>query len=87
VKAAHYLREALVKTGKFKAKDYPFFNEFVLETTMEEKELEERLLDINILPPLKLSTYYPELVDSYLFAVTEIFKKDDLSKIVDTLGR
>jgi glycine dehydrogenase subunit 1 len=87
VKAAHFLRDALVKTGKFKGIDYPFFNEFVLETTMEEKELEERLLNINVLPPLKLSTYYPELVNSYLFAVTEIFKKDDLLKIVDTLGR
>jgi len=54
---------------------------------MEEKELEEQLLNINVLPPLKLSTYYPELVNSYLFAVTEIFKKDDLLKIADTLGR
>jgi hypothetical protein len=49
--------------------------------------MKERLLKIDVVPPLKLSNYFEDLVDSYLFAVTEVFSKEDLDKIVDALGR
>jgi Glycine cleavage system protein P (pyridoxal-binding), N-terminal domain len=86
-KAAHYLRKKLLETPHFKGVDYPFFNEFVLNTDLTEEEIKERLLKIDVIPPLKLSNYFEGLVDSYLFAVTEVFSKEDLDKIVDALGR
>ncbi|MEF3244965.1 MAG: aminomethyl-transferring glycine dehydrogenase subunit GcvPA [Caldisericaceae bacterium] len=87
IKASHYLRDGLIKTGKFNGKNYPFFNEFVLDTTLNEETIKERLLSINVLPPLKLSNYFDGMVNSYLFAVTEVFSKEDLNKIIDVLGR
>ncbi|BAL80555.1 aminomethyl-transferring glycine dehydrogenase subunit GcvPA [Caldisericum exile] len=87
VKASHYLRSRLLQTGHFKGVEYPFFNEFVLETDLEENVMSERLKSINVIPPLKLSTYFEGLVNSYLFAVTEVFSKDDLDRIVEVLGR
>lgn len=87
VKASHYLRKRLLETSHFKGIDYPFFNEFVLETDLEEQEIKERLTKINVLPPLKLSNYFEGLVNSYLFAVTEVFSKGDLDRIVEALGR
>ncbi|MGC9100418.1 MAG: aminomethyl-transferring glycine dehydrogenase subunit GcvPA [Caldisericum sp.] len=87
IKASHYLRSRLLQTGHFKGIDYPFFNEFVVETDLEELEIKERLKKISVIPPLKLSIFFTGLVNSYLFAVTEIFSKDDLDRIVETLGR
>lgn len=87
VKAAHYLRDKLIQTGHFNGINYPFFNEFVLSTDLNENTIKERLLKINVIPPLKLSNYFDSFVNHYLFAVTEIFSKDDLDRIVEALGR
>jgi hypothetical protein len=52
-KAAHYLCKKLLETPHFKGVDYPFFNEFVLNTDLTEEEIKERLLKIDVIPPLK----------------------------------
>ncbi len=85
VKAAHYLYDKLLESGKFKSISYPFFNEFMLYAHNESK-IEKALIDNKFIPPLRLSTFYPELEGYMLFSVTEIFTKENLDFIANLLG-
>ena len=49
-KSAHYLAKKLTSTGKFSLiYDQPFFNEFVVKTSVNVDKLNEALLSHNIL--------------------------------------
>ena len=86
---AHYLEDRLVKTGNFeKVYAYPFYNEFLLKSRLPWPVLKKRLLDHQVVPPLPLASFYPgkELEQVLLFAVTEIFTRENLDEIVRILS-
>lgn len=89
-RAAHYLEASLAGTDSFeRIFDYPFFNEFVLRAKKPPEEIDKILLENGFIPPLSLSRFRPEeaFENALLFAVTEIFTRADLDRIVYLLGR
>jgi len=88
-KAAHYLENLLLKSGKFeKVFDYPFYNEFLLKSKDSVATLNKKLLENNFIPPLEVSKFYKEggLKDVLLFAVTEVLCREDLNRVVEILS-
>ena len=88
-KAAHYLENLLLKSGKFeKVFDYPFYNEFLLKSKDSVDTLNKKLLENNFIPPLEVSKFYKEegLKDVLLFAVTEVLCREDLNRVVEILS-
>ena len=89
-RAAHYLEEKLVGSGKFeRVFDCPFFNEFTLRSLAPMDEVRKKLLDGGFIPPLGLGSYLgeEELAGTALFAVTEIFSRADLDRVTELLGK
>ena len=82
-KSAHYLREGLISTGRFNGFAYPFFNEFVMKAKDSVEKVSEKLLQNSLIPPLRLSELFPSMENALLFAVTEIFSREDLDRIID----
>ena len=88
-KAAHYLENLLLKSGKFKKVfHYPFYNEFLLKSKNSVSTLSEKLLKNNFIPPLEISRFYEEegLKDVLLFAVTEVLSREDLNRVAEILA-
>jgi glycine dehydrogenase subunit 1 len=86
---AHYLEERLLASGAFeKVFSYPFYNEFLLRSKTEPALLKKRLLDAGFIPPLALADFYPQeaFQNTWLFAVTEIFDRKSLDRVVQTLS-
>jgi len=84
-RAAHYLEERLVEGGGFeKVFDYPFFNEFLLRSRKPILEIRELLLKNGFIPPLSAGVFLGDgqLENAALFAVTEIFSRQDLDRVV-----
>lgn len=90
-KKAHYLEKLLLSSGKFsKPFSYPYYNEFLINYQGDIKNLQERLIDHNFLPPLSIAQFYPEenkFKHSLLFAVTEIFSRAELNHIASILSQ
>ncbi|HNR65185.1 MAG TPA: aminomethyl-transferring glycine dehydrogenase subunit GcvPA [Atribacterota bacterium] len=87
---AHYLEKELLKSGKFSNTfTYPYFNEFLISYQGDIKELQEKLVDNNFIPPLSIVQFYSEeeLKQCLLFAVTEIFSREELNYISNLLSR
>lgn len=85
IQKAHYLADKLKENGFSLAFDKPFYNEFVIKVK-NAKEVSKKLLDNGILGGLDLGKYYPELEDCLLMCVTEVIKKEDIDKLVKTIG-
>ncbi|HUV45978.1 MAG TPA: aminomethyl-transferring glycine dehydrogenase subunit GcvPA [Dehalococcoidia bacterium] len=88
-KAAHYLENLLLKSGKFKKVfHYPFYNEFLLKSKNSVSTLSEKLLKNNFIPPLEIRRFYKEegLKDVLLFAVTEVLSRGDLNRVAEILA-
>jgi glycine dehydrogenase subunit 1 len=86
---AHYLENRLMETGKFeKVFQYPYYNEFLLRYKGEISELEQTLITNHFIPPLSVQSFYPDknLENTLLFAVTEIFNRNELNHITDILS-
>lgn len=74
---AHYLCDALLKTGKFHlAYDKPFFNEFFVKYDGDVDALYQRFIDAGILGGVKCD-------DGLLFAVTEKRTKEEIDNLVN----
>ncbi len=74
---AHYLCDALVKSGKFQiAFDKPFLKEFTLKTDLDVKALNKKLLANGIMGPLDLGDGLVE------FAVTEKRTKEEIDQLI-----
>ncbi len=87
-RAAHYLEEKLVGSGRFeRVFGCPFFNEFTLRAKIPMEEVREKLLSGGFIPPLGLGSYLGEetLANTALFAVTEILTRSDLDRVSDLL--
>jgi glycine dehydrogenase subunit 1 len=68
----------------------PFFQEFVVESAHDPEAVAEQLLESNILGPLALGEFYPDLDDCLLFAATERRTKADMDLLhhaLDLLDR
>jgi len=63
------------------------FNEFVLEFSKSWTDIDEFLRKKGIIGGLSLGNYYPQLNNCALFCVTEMHKKEDIDKLVDSLER
>ncbi|MDD3656711.1 MAG: aminomethyl-transferring glycine dehydrogenase subunit GcvPA [Atribacterota bacterium] len=89
-KKSHYLEQQLLKSGKFTNPfAYTYYNEFLINYQGDIESLQKRLIEKNFIPPLSIWQFYPEekFKQSLLFAVTEIFSRDELNKITDLLSR
>jgi len=82
VKNAHQANERLLGIKGVRAfSGKPFFNEFALVIEKDKNRLKENLRKHRILGPLSIDGFYPELISSYLFAVTEKRTSADLEHL------
>ena len=79
---AAYLKSELKKAGFTIGFSSPTFNEFVVKFPAGFKTTHNKLLEKKIVAGLSLAPYYPELVDHYLFCVTETSTKEDMDALV-----
>jgi len=78
---AHYLCDALLKTGKFKlVYDKPFFNEFYVKYDGDLDALYQRFIDAGILGGVKLD-------GGLLLAVTEKRTKEEIDQLVEIVNQ
>jgi len=88
-KKAHYLEKKLLISGKFeKIFQYPYFNEFLIRYKGDLANLNQILTKNYFIPPLNIQQFYPNnhLDQALLFAVTEIFNRNELNHIADLLS-
>jgi len=88
-KSAHYLKNLLLKSGKFdEVFNYPFYNEFLLKSKEDISMVNKKLLENNFIPPLKICKFYQadNLKNVLLFAVTEILNRDELNRAAKILS-
>ena len=88
-KSAHYLKNLLLKSGKFdEVFNYPFYNEFLLKSKEDISMINKKLLENNFIPPLKICKFYQadNLKNVLLFAVTEVLNRDELNQAAKILS-
>lgn len=74
---AHYLCDALIKTGKFSLVfDKPFFNEFFVKYNGDVDQLYNKFVDNGFLGGVKFK-------DGLIFAVTEKRTKEEIDKLIN----
>jgi len=85
---AHYAADRITADERFSpAFDRPFFKEFVVRDT--DGEVQQALAEAQeagILAGVPLGTWYPDLDDCFLVAVTEKRTKDEIDRLADALG-
>lgn len=84
---SHYAYEKLISNGKFKPVfDAPFFKEFLVKSSEDVEQLNNRLLSEKIIGGYNIAQNYPELENGWLVAVTEKRTKDDIDNLVSKVG-
>jgi glycine dehydrogenase subunit 1 len=84
---AHDAFARLQKTAKLEAVfSGPVFNELVLRAPDIER-LFAQCAEHKIVPGILLKDYYPELADSFLMTVTEMNQREDIERLVHTVGQ
>jgi len=84
---AHDAFARLQKTAKLEAVfSGPVFNELVLRAPDVER-LFAQCAEHKIVPGILLKDYYPELADSFLMTVTEMNQREDIERLVHTVGQ
>ena len=82
VQKSDYLKKKLAKINGFKILNQkPTYNEFLLKVP-DIKLLKKECKDNNLLPPLELSKYFPDMNDIALVCVTESNSKESLEKFL-----
>ncbi|MGB5912062.1 MAG: aminomethyl-transferring glycine dehydrogenase subunit GcvPA [Promethearchaeia archaeon] len=80
---AYYLKSELIKISGYEILNKkPTYNEFMLKCPNIEALINE-CKKTDLLPPLKLSKYYPELDDVALVCVTESNSQKSIEKFID----
>ncbi len=64
----------------------PFFNEFAVKTNKAPEEISKILLSKDIIGPLDIKPFYPDMPGTLLFCVTETKSKEDIDKLVKVLA-
>jgi glycine cleavage system P protein (glycine dehydrogenase) subunit 1 len=84
---AHDAFARLQKAAKLEAVfSGPFFNEVVLRAPDIER-LFAQCAEHKIVPGIRLKDYYPELSDSFLMTVTEMNQREEIERLVHTVGQ
>jgi len=85
---AHYAADALTASGKARrAFDRPFFKEFVIRLgSRSAEEAIQAAQEQYILAGVPLGTWYPQLADCLLVAVTEKRTKEEIDRLAGVLG-
>jgi len=84
LKKSHYLAERISSLPGYSLQfSRPFFKEFVIETPVEAKVIQEKLLKHRIFPGIELSLY--GMPQSLLVSVTEIHSRKNLDDLVSAL--
>ena len=87
VQRAHYACSRIAEIEGFElAFNTPFFNEFVVRCGTSPENINKALLKKEILGGLDLGIYYDNLKNCMLFCVTEMNSKEEIDKLVKTLG-
>ncbi len=83
IQKAYYVRKELSKISGYELLNKkPIYNEFLVKCPKIDsliKECKKR----DLLAPLKISTYYPEMKDVALVCVTELNSKDSIDKFIE----
>ena len=86
IQKAHYAAERVASLEGFElAFGAPYFNEFVVKTTLDPARINAELLKDKILGGLDLGSQYPELKNHLLFCVTETKTREDIDRLVARL--
>ena len=82
-----YAFEQIIKIPGFSPAfvNQPFFNEFAVKTSGNIEVMIKKLMSKNILGPIPLKGFYPEMKDALLFCVTETKTKEDIDRLVKVL--
>ena len=86
IQKANYALEKLTRVEGIKRKfQGNFFNEFVIEFSGSLPKVESSLREKGILGGLYLREFYPELENCSLLCVTEMFKREEIDRLVKSL--
>ena len=84
---AHYAASRISGLRGFELRfSAPFFNEFVVKTSIDAEKILDALLKKKLIGGLALKRYYPELADSMLVCVTETARKEAIDDLVLALS-
>ena len=79
---ANHVKQAISQISGYKILNTkPTYNEFIVKCPNIDKFI-KRCKKENILPPLRLSHYFPDRKDEILICVTELNSKEDIIKFV-----
>jgi glycine dehydrogenase subunit 1 len=65
----------------------PRFNEFVVQSEADPREINARLLDRKIVGGLPLNRFYPELGNASLWCCTEMTKRSDIESAANAVAQ
>lgn len=83
---AHYAADAISKLEGYSLWNTgDFFDEFVISCPRPVEEINDHLLDYDIVGGLDLGTFFPELTNHMLLAVTELNSSDQIDALVEAL--
>ncbi len=86
VNATHYLYEKITKLPKFnKVFKHDFFKDCTIETSLDPKMINQKLLEQGILGPLSIGKYDESKKNLLLFSATEKRTKTEIDKLVNVL--
>lgn len=86
VQKANYAFDEIIRLkGVVPKFDGKIFNEFVLEFERPWPEIDKFLRNKGIIGGLSLEQFYPELINCALFNVTEMFRKEDIDRLTESL--
>ncbi len=83
-----YAVEAFEKAGaKVLFKNSPFFNEFVVQTSRDSRELNDALIEKKVIGGFPLKKFYPDLGNAAVWCVTELNSKEAIDAAAKGVGR
>ncbi|UOY93980.1 aminomethyl-transferring glycine dehydrogenase subunit GcvPA [Ectobacillus sp. JY-23] len=83
---AQYAKKKFEENGFTVTFTGPFFNEFVVDCKRPVVDVNKALLQKEIIGGYDLGTYYPELRNHMLLAVTELRTKEEIDALVKEMG-
>jgi glycine dehydrogenase subunit 1 len=84
---AHYAKEKIAGLSGFRLPfSAPTYNEFVVRMPKPVEEINRRLRERGIIGGLDLGRFFPEMSDCCLFCVTEMNSREEMDRLVESLG-
>ncbi|HEY9766802.1 MAG TPA: aminomethyl-transferring glycine dehydrogenase subunit GcvPA [Chroococcales cyanobacterium] len=86
IQGAHHLADRIAEIPGMKMKfDSPFFQEFVVQSNLPLEEVFAELEKFDVLPGVRLETWYPELKNCFLTCVTETNSEAEIERFIEVL--